>query len=295
MSAHQEASVAVITFNDIARVNYTLKYQVLGRMAIENHRQYCERHGYHFVYDVPIARDRPVCWAKIPALLAALDTHQWALWADSDTLIANQQRRLDALCDDDYDLIVQSHEEFFRFIGVPIAAGLDRMPINTGVILVRSSAWSRNFLLQAYQETQFVTHGDVWDGVGEQEAMIALLRRRPQDRRHIKYVLGLQNHPRFYQPGDLFLHFYGNHARHRIPRAECQEVIGRWRAAVQRSKPLPSDRARFHWCCIQNKRPGLPIMSGDLARYLYRSEDIAPISPDIRHEEWGCAMKRNTQ
>ena len=292
MSACKKAKIAVVTFNEIPKVNHTFKYEMLGPMAIENHGQYCERHGYRFIHDVPVARDRPACWAKIPALLAALDTHQWALWADSDTLIADQQQRLDALCDDNFDLIMQSHEEFFRFIGMSVAAGLDRMPINTGVMLIRSSAWSRNFLLQAYQETRFVTHGDVWDGVGEQEAMTALLRCRPQDRRRIKYVTGLQNHPRFYRPGDLFLHFYGNHARHRIPLAECQEVISRWRAAIRRSGPLPSDRARFHWSCIQNKEPRQPIVRGDLERYLYRPEDIAPIPSEMacgeRERATGC-------
>jgi len=35
-------------------------------------------------------------------------------------------------------------------------------------------------LRRAYDLTQFVSGGDVWDGIGEQEAMIALLRRGPQ-------------------------------------------------------------------------------------------------------------------
>jgi hypothetical protein len=275
--SRRNGDVAVVTFNHISRISYTLKYEVLGRMAIENRRQYCERHGYRFICDVPIASDRPACWAKIPALLAALDTHPWVVWADSDTLVVEQQRRLDPMLDDDYDLIVQSHEEFFRFIGEPVAAGLDRMPINTGVFMMRSSNWSRSFLQRAYQETQFISRGDVWDGIGEQEAMIALLHRTPADRRRIKYVTGLQNHPRFYTAGDLFLHFYGNHARHRIPRTQCDEVISRWDTANRRAGPFPADRARFHWCCIQNTRPDAPITSGDLSRYLYRPEDIAPM------------------
>jgi hypothetical protein len=270
------SDLAVITFNHLPRINYTLKYEILGSMAIENRRQYCERHGYRFICDVPIASDRPACWSKIPAILAALDSHPWVLWADSDTLVFNQIQRVDRLCDDAYDLIVQSHDEFFRFIGMPLAAGLERMPINTGVFLVRSSAWSRDFLHRAYKETQFVSNGDVWDGVGEQEAMIALLRRTPKERKRIKYVNGLQNHPRFYRPGDIFVHFYGNHARHRIATTECDEVISRWNHAARRSEPFPADRARFHWCCIQNKSSDAPITTGDLDRYLYRLEDIAP-------------------
>jgi hypothetical protein len=276
MARFRNDDIAVITFNDVPPVNLTFKYEALGRMAIENRRRYCERHGYRFICEVPIARDRPACWAKIPALLAALETHPWALWADSDTLIFAQERRIDSMCDPDYDLIVQSHEEFFQFIGMPVTAGLDRMPINTGVFLIRASAWSRNFLERAYEETQFVSNGEVWDGVGEQEAMINLLRQAPQDRSRIKYVTGLQNHPRFYRPGDLFVHFYGNHARHRISLDECAEVIGRWDEAICRSAPRPARLARFHWCCIQNKSTESPVVSGDLARYLYHPDDIAP-------------------
>ncbi len=275
-SRFRQDDLAVITFNVVPPVNLTFKYEELGRMAIENRRQYCERHGYRFICEVPIADDRPACWAKIPALLAALEMHAWALWADSDTLIFAQDRRIDALCDPDYDLIVQSHEEYFRLLGVPVVAGLDRMPINTGVFLIRASAWSRDFLKRAYEETQFVSAGDVWDGIGEQEAMIALLRRAPEDRRRIKYVNGLQNHPRFYQPGDFIVHFYGNHARHRIPLDECHEIIGRWDAAIRGSAPLPADRARFHWCCIQNKREDSPTVRGDLSHYFYQPADIAP-------------------
>jgi galactosyl transferase GMA12/MNN10 family len=271
--------IAVITFNDVPQVNLTFKYEVLGRMAIDNRRRYCERHGYRFICEAPIVRDRPACWAKIPTLLAALETHPWAMWADSDTLVFAQEQRIDEMCDPDYDLIVQSHEEFFRFIGMPHAAGLNRMPINTGVFLIRASAWSRDFLERAYEETQFVSRCEVWDGIGEQEAMIALLRRAPGDRRRIKYVNGLQNHPRFYRPGDLFVHFYGNHARHRIPLAECHEIIGRWDEALRGSGPLPPDRARFHWCCIQNKRADSPVVRGDLPRYLYQPDDIMPAPP----------------
>ena len=172
--------------------------------------------------------------------------------------------------------MVQSHEEFYRYIGVPLEQGLARMPINTGVFLVRATSWSRQFLSEAYAQTQYVSHAKVWDGIGEQEAMIELLRRTPDNRRRIKYVEALQNHPRFYREGDLFVHFYGNHAPHRIPLVECEEILCRWESANRSGAPFPSDLARFHWCCIQNKRSDSPVVLGDPAHYLYRAEDIAP-------------------
>jgi hypothetical protein len=266
--------IALITFNDVPAVNHSLKYERLGPMAVENHRLYCERHGYRFISEVPIAPDRPACWAKIPAILAAFETHPWVLWADSDALIFDLDRPLEPFCDPAHDLIVQSHEAFFRFLGVPLDVGLDRMPINSGVFLMRASAWSARFLRDAYDLTEYISRGPVWNGIGEQEAMIALLRRSPEDRRRIRYVDGLQNHPRFYRPGDLFVHFYGNHAPHLIPVEECEDVIRSWEDANRRAASFPEDRARFHWCCIQNKRPDSPVVRGDLGHYLYRRADL---------------------
>ena len=62
-------------------------------MAVENQRLYCARHGYDFVSEAPIARDRPACWAKIPApCWTPSRPTKWALWADSDTLILEPSR-----------------------------------------------------------------------------------------------------------------------------------------------------------------------------------------------------------
>lgn len=268
------SAIAMITFNDVPTINTSLKYEVLGVLAVENHRQYCLRHGYDFISEVPIARDRPACWAKIPAILAAFEDHEWVLWADSDTLIFDQ-RPLDRFLGTAHDMIVQSHDAFFRLIGVPIERGMARMPINTGVFLMRRSAWSRDFLERAYAQTGFVSHGAVWDGIGEQEAMIAVLNETPSDRARIGHVDGLQNHPLLYRPGDMFVHFYGNHARHRIPSDQSAEIVSRWQDAVMHDHALPHDIARFHWCCIQNASADAPIMRGDLDHFLYRPEDIA--------------------
>lgn len=276
MRIEHRSRLAVITFNEIPVVNYTLKYNRLGPMALQNRCLYCKRHGYRFISDVPVSPDRPSCWAKIPAILEAFDKHPWVLWADSDTLIFDQERGLEEFCDPAYDMVVQSHEEFYSFLGIPLEQGLDRMPINTGVFLMRASAWSRAFLRRAYDQKQFVFPGKVWNGIGEQEAMIHLLRQNPSDRQRIKSVDHLQNHPRFYRHGDRFVHFYGNYAPHRLSFSQCEEILSRWETANRLAAPFPDDIARFHWCCIQNIHPDMPIVRGDVAHYLYSPEDITP-------------------
>ena len=269
--------IAVITFNNIPENDWMFKYERLGQMAIENRRQYCQRHGYTFIYDVEIPTDRPACWAKIPAILQAFEDHEWVLWADSDTLIFDKSRRLEGFCDENFDLIVQSQEEFFRYIGVDVSEGVAQMPINTGVFLIKSSDWSRAFLQEAYNQDRFIDKGEYWNGIGEQEAMIEVLKRHPEDVDRIAYVQNLQNHPKLYNDADMFVHFYGHYTRHHIALSECEEVLSRWEQANNNDQPFPKDISRFHWVCVQNKAADAPIMHGDLERYLYSPLDIAAI------------------
>jgi hypothetical protein len=266
--------IAVITLNDIPKYNRMFKYDRLGVMAIVNRRQYCERHGYAFIHDAPVPEDRPACWSKIPAILNALDNYRWVLWADSDTLIFNFEKRIEDFCDERYDLVVQSQDNFFEVIGVPKADGLKVTPINTGVFLIQSTEWSRSFLREAYDQIQFIDKGEVWSGIGEQEAMIDLLNRNPENLRRIGYVDYLQNHPKFQRNGDMFLHFYGHYAKHRIPLGECEDVLARWESAIDRGEALPDDVARFHWVCIQNRNKASSVEHGDVERYLYTPLDI---------------------
>ncbi len=273
--------IAVITFNQVPARNPTFKYLRLGPLALENRRIYCDQHGYRFISTVPIASDRPACWAKIPAILEAFQNHRWVLWADSDALVLEYTGRLEKFCDEKYDLIVASPEEFFRFLGIPFAQGLARMPINTGVFLIRASAWSEHFLRLAYAQTQFVSTGEIWNGIGEQEAMTAILHQNPDFLSRIKHVTHLQNHPKFYRPGDLFVHFYGNYARHHIPISECEEVFRRWGLAIRQASGFPPDVMRFHWCCIQNLEMDAPVVRGDLSHYLYEAADLEASSAAV--------------
>ena len=154
-------------------------------------------------------------------------------------------------------------------------ARFKKTPINTGVFLIKSSAWSRWFLEEAYKQSQFITDDDdVWDGIGEQEAMIEVLRQHPEDLKRIAYVHHLQNHPKFYNKAVMFIHLNGHYTKHHIPLAECEEILARWERANEAGEPYPEDIARFHWCCIQNKSKDSPVLHGDLERYLYTSEDI---------------------
>lgn len=262
---------AVVTLNVIPDHPRTFKYDVLGQIALLNHRHYCEANGYDFFGEAQIDRSRPVCWSKLPAIQRALQTHEWVLWADSDVLISDMTARLEDLCDRGYNLISQCHEHWWKLIG--LENGTERFPLNTGVFLIRSSPWSIAFLEKSYAQTQFVTHAKIWDGIGEQEAMNAVIRANPANRAHIRYVQRLQTSPRLFRGGEFMVHFYGNHTRHHIPSGICASILERWQRAVP-AGTLPVDIMRFHWCCIQNKSPLSDYVRGDLHNFLYTGEDI---------------------
>ncbi|WP_334020688.1 hypothetical protein [Alteromonas sp. S015] len=269
---------AVITFNDIPAQNHMFKYERLGQMALENRRLYCNRHGYTFISEVEIARDRPACWAKIPAILKAFEKHDWVLWADSDTLIFDHSRRIEDFFNAKFDLIVQSHDHYYELMGLDPTVGYEMMPINTGVFLIRNTTWSKWLLAEAYKQQQFICYNKIWNGIGEQEAMIAVLQQHPDGLKKVGYVENLQNHPKYYQSGDMFVHFYGSYSRHYIPMDECEKVLTKWENANATGSTFPDDIERFHWCSIQTKQPDSSMERDDLDTYLYTPEDIGIIS-----------------
>lgn len=273
--------IAVLSFNQVPADRSTCKYSVLGRLGMHNHAQYCARHGYRFIDRGEIDPDRPACWAKLTALRAALESHAWVLWIDSDALVFDMDRPLEAFCDHRFDLIAQYQEHWWARIGR--RDGTEHSPVNTGVFLLRSCDWSRHLLDEAYAQTQFVDSGRIWNRIGDQEAVNHVIRSDRAHRSHIGYAMGLQTSPLYHAPGDFIVHFYGNQLRHHLPRAECAVILRRWRAAVRAGRPLPSDLKRFHWACVQNLSEHAAPVRGDLPMLFYTEQDIRPAdAPGIR-------------
>jgi galactosyl transferase GMA12/MNN10 family len=277
VSAPKNASpsdIALVSFNQIPPDNPSYKYERLGQMALANQRQYAARHGYAFYAEAPAHTSSPPCWEKIPAILSALRRHRWVLWADSDALVASPQCGLEDFCDPTYDLVVQCPRSYFDRISLNADAGLAAMPVNSGVFMVQATTWVHHFLQATYAMKPKPGPARFWNGIGEQEAMINVLRGQPHDIKRIRYVDALQCHPALHFKGNRFVHFYGNLARHMVPLEEAETVLQRWESAIACGAELPADMARFHWCCIQNKSPDAAVDRGGPERFLYRPQDI---------------------
>jgi hypothetical protein len=266
--------VALITFNVVPKRNETLKYSHLGQLGVANHRDYCRRHGYTFIDDVAIASDRPACWAKIPAILSAFANHGWVVCADSDTFILDFSRPLPTSRNAAHDMVVQSPRRWFQFMGLDPALGLQIQPVHTGVFAMRASAWSRSLLEQAYSREQFITPSEIWNGVGEQEAINAVLEAHPEYLANIGYVDDLQAPPQLYRGDTTFVHFYGNHAAYRYDAGACKAVIASFEQTLAGDAPVPQDLAAVHWCAIQNTRPDSPVDRGGPRKFRYEPERL---------------------
>lgn len=67
--------------------------RVLRDVTLPALRRYAERHGYEIVEAAPVA-GLPAAWSKIPALLAALERFDFAVWVDADALVLDDSEDL---------------------------------------------------------------------------------------------------------------------------------------------------------------------------------------------------------
>ncbi|NJN05605.1 MAG: hypothetical protein HC814_03335 [Rhodobacteraceae bacterium] len=262
------------TFNRVPAVNPSWKYERLGPMALENHRQYCVRHGIDFLSEAPETRGMPHCWGKFEVLLDALDRYEWVIWADSDTLILDPTLIPSAYLAEDADLLSQCPVEFLTPFGLSEEDALCRMPVNTGVFMIRGCRWSKELLAHAASLTHHASGEALWNGIGDQEALAEALVGNPDWRAHVRYVADLQCHPRFYRSGILFVHLFGNRIEPVLPPDAADRIVTRWEERVARMAPLnPGEAALLHLACTQCKPGHTHEALGDPDMILYPSAD----------------------
>lgn len=76
-------------------------HQALLEIALPTFDRFAQLHGYEvMVADVDDPTPRPPSWMKVPALLAALELHDEALWLDADTVIVDPELDLPVPGDD---------------------------------------------------------------------------------------------------------------------------------------------------------------------------------------------------
>lgn len=180
--------------------------KALGK-CLASKRSYAEKHGYTFFQGGEQYWDRtkPIAWSKIPFLLDVCSKvpEGCLIWqSDADVLITNP------------DNTIEDHILPHLPAGKDMLMTLDSCGhINSGNILFRNTAWSRDFWKRVGDLKQFTYH--IW---WENAAMIALYENIQSDKQKIEvspnhkvfnaYLRGLPGQP-LWEPKDFLVHFAG--------------------------------------------------------------------------------------
>jgi hypothetical protein len=175
--------------------------------ALASKKAYAEKRGYTYLLGQEEwwDRERPTAWSKIPFLLDTLEKSPegcLVFLSDADVLITNPDLRLE-------DVVVSLLPE-----GKDMLIAIDACGhINSGNILLRNTAWTRDYFRRVYQQTDLLYH--IW---WENAAMIKLLEQNPTDlaktqvtgqhKKFNAYLMGLPGQS-LWTPGDLLVHFAG--------------------------------------------------------------------------------------
>ena len=175
--------------------------------AFESKRLYAEKHGYTYIQGSESFwdRERPISWSKIPFLLHHLNIipEGSIVWlSDADVYITNPELRLE-----DHVLpLLPPNKDFLMTIDAC-------RNVNAGNIIMRNTAWTRDFWRRVYDQTDCIYH--IW---WENAAIISLFNTNPMDASKIEvtmnhkafnaYLRGVPGQP-LWEQGDLLVHFAG--------------------------------------------------------------------------------------
>lgn len=193
--------------SDIAVITITVgeKFQEDTTIGVNNKREYCEKHGYHFINCKKILDEkRKIAWSKVlfTQNLMEHDDYKWIMWIDADTLIMDMNKKIEDIIDENYDLII----------------GNEGTEICSGVYFIRNCKWSKKFLEDVYDEDKYMA-GRLTDHEAFDETYKAhhLFHTKVLPLRELSaYAPEHEGAPAemYYKPGDYVIHFehLKNHA-----------------------------------------------------------------------------------
>ena len=175
--------------------------------ALESKRSYAAKHGYNYIEGSEAwwDRTRPIAWSKVPFIIEQLSKlpEGAIIWqSDADVLITNQDLKLE---DNVLPLLPEGKDMLLVFDACK--------HLNSGNILMRNTAWCRDFWRRVNERTEFTYH--IW---WENMAMIQIIEENAADRAKVEisnqhkrfnaYIMGCDGEP-LWQPGDFLVHFAG--------------------------------------------------------------------------------------
>jgi predicted O-methyltransferase YrrM len=199
-----KSKIAVLT------LNVGDEYRNIVKEGIKNKVDYCSRRDYALIgIDVNYDNDlsdvidltRPIAWSKVNLIRKVLESkkYDYLVWIDADAYIMNMdidlQEIIKSKCEGDIDILLAQ----------------DYLMINTGVMFIKNTDWSRKFFKSVYDvDDEMINHSN-W----EQASMINHYKENISDtQKHLK-VLDASEQCLFnsyyynYVKGNFILHLAG--------------------------------------------------------------------------------------
>ena len=121
-------------------------FEKLGKITLKSMKRYAKENSFDIKLFNEIKSDRPPAWNKILIMQKLLDlNYDFVFWIDSDALIVG---------DEDISKEIVGGKDFYlvkHFIK-------NRDAPNTGVVLLRNSKWSRDFLKTVWDKKEYINH-----------------------------------------------------------------------------------------------------------------------------------------
>ena len=222
---------------------YDAHFRQLGLYCTTTLHHYARRHGYAVRTAQHGETERPPAWSRIPWIRSLFDEgHEYVVWLDADALFVRFDVDIRTLIEPDVDFYLVAHEHSNLTNG--------RAP-NTGVMMLRNCAWSRDLLDTLWGMERYVNHA-LWEnaallsllgyrelvGEGPDALNTALLAR-------IRYIPEAWNTLAFYPRVDdpMVMHFAGLPHEQRFAEMPVQAV----RACFRDLETLHARAPRSSW------------------------------------------------
>lgn len=168
LSDVKAADIAVVTMVGQTKVqgyNPSSLYHKVALLAIDNWRNYCNRHGYAFHHenDHLLEQDKQIYWSKISIIQHYLESFKVVLWTDVDTLVQHPEITLHSFLREDKTIVTVDECTQRR----------DTNPLPRSGFLVFVQSTSAGDFLQAWKES-FARYKDAYNP--EQTALEDMLR-----------------------------------------------------------------------------------------------------------------------
>lgn len=180
-------------------------YKKYTRYTLQNKNIYCEKHGYTLIEDESVYnKDKPIPWSKLILLLKYLSDYDYLVWIDADIYIMNNEIKIENLIE--------------KYNNVDIICGSDwRMP-NTGVLIIKNTEFSKEFLQKVY-DNEYDPNSDPNERYlnWEQGSFINLLDKNSlncKEKIQVTDPVEMNSYWFNYFPGHFVLHFAG--VRHQL-------------------------------------------------------------------------------